>query len=242
MDTKAETVERLTARLEAGVELRGRIRTDAEAARGRLSLRDWQSERLARTHGDLLADPRFHDTAVFFLSEIYGAKDTVKRDADIARVVPTVAKLLPISGLETVADAIELDTLSEVLDAEMVTVLGDRIETIDARSYGEAYRRVGRRAEREHQIDLIEHLGHALDHLTHHSFAGAALTMMRRPARLAGFGDLQTFLEDGYRAFRKMGGADEFLERIVGRERTVMTAVFAGDDTVLEATHEDHDD
>ncbi|WP_333824029.1 FFLEELY motif protein [Pinisolibacter sp.] len=239
MDTKAETVERLTARLEAGIELRGRVRTDAEATRRRLLLRDWQSDRLARTHFDLLADARFHDTAEFFLTELYGAKDTVKRDADIARVVPTIAKMLPIWGLETVADAIELDTLSEVLDVDMVTALGARIETIDAAAYGAAYRKVGRRAEREHQIDLIEHLGHALDHLTHHAFTGTALTLMRRPARLAGFGDLQTFLEDGYRAFRKMGGADEFLERIVSRERAVMTALFDGDDTVLDDEEED---
>lgn len=236
MDTKAETVERLTARLEAGIELRGRVRSDAEAMRGRLVLREWQSQRLARTHADLLADPRFHDTALFFLAELYGAKDTVKRDADIARVVPTVAKLLPVSGLETVADAIELDTLSEILDAEMVGAVGERIATLDARAYGEAYRRVGRRDDRQHQIDLIEHLGHALDHLTHHSFAGTALTMMRRPARLAGFGDLQTFLETGYRAFRKMGGADDFLRLIVSRERAVMEGLFAGDDDILEKT------
>lgn len=234
MDTKAETVERLTARLEAGVELRGRVRTDAEASRRRLLLRRWQSARLENSHADLLADPRYHDTAAFFLSELYGAKDTAKRDADIARVVPTIAKLLPISGLETVADAIELDTLSEILDADMVAALGDRIETIDAVVYAAAYRTVGRHGEREHQIDLIEHLGHALDRLTDHHFAGAALTMMRRPARLAGFGDLQQFLEDGYRVFRKTGGIDEFLELIVSRERAVMVALFAGDDELLE--------
>jgi len=239
MDTKAETVERLTARLEAGFDLRGRMRTDAELARRRLALRDWQSERLARTHGDLLADPRFHDTAQFFLTELYGAHDTARRDADVARVVPIIVKVLPLSGLETVADAVELDTLSEILDADMVDVLGDRIDDLDAPTYGAAYRRVGRRDDREHQIGLIDHIGRALDRLTHHSFAGTALKLMRKPAQLAGFSDLQVFLEDGYRAFRKMGGADEFLEHIVGRERAVMTALFDGDDTVLEAGHHD---
>ena len=233
MDTKAETVERLTARLTAGMELRGRVRTDAEAMRRRLRLRDWQSARLGLTHGDLLADPRFHDTAQFFLTELYGGADTAKRDADVARVVPIATRLLPLSGLETVADAVELDTLSEVLDAEMVEILGDRVDRLDGPSYGAAYRVLGRPADRARQIDLVEHIGHALDHLTHHHFAGAALTMMRKPARLAGFGELQTFLEDGYRAFRKMAGADEFLELIVTRERAVMDGLFAGDDTVL---------
>jgi len=234
MDTKAETVERLTARLTAGIELRGRVRTDAEATRRRLMLRDWQSRRLEHTHADLLVDPRFHDTARFFLSELYGGGDTTKRDADVARVVPIAAKVLPVSGLVTVADAVELDTLSEVLDAEMVEVLGDRVEVLDGSLYGAAYRTLGRRADRVRQIELIDSIGHALDHLTHHHFAGAALTMMRKPARLAGFGDLQIFLEDGYRAFRKMGGADEFLELIVTRERAVMEGLFCGDDGVLD--------
>lgn len=234
MDTKAETLERLVDRLETSLSLRDEVRLDAEATRRRASLRGWQSARLARTHADLLASPRFHDTAVFFLTELYGAADTGRRDADVARVVPTLAKLLPVSGLETVADAVELDMLSEILDGAMVEVLGAEVDRLDAGRYGAAYRTVGRRDERARQLDLVDHLGHALDRLTHHSFATTALKLMRRPARLAGFGDLQSFLEEGHRAFRKMGGADEFLDRILSRERALMAALFAGDDRPLE--------
>lgn len=234
MDTKAETLERLVDRLETSLSLRNEARLDAEATRRRVALRGWQSARLARSHADLLASPRFHDTAVFFLTELYGATDTGRRDADVARVVPTLAKLLPVSGLETVADAVELDMLSEVLDGAMVEVLGAEVDRLDAGRYGAAYRAVGRHDERARQLDLVDHLGHALDRLTHHSFAGTALKLMRRPARLAGFSDLQSFLEDGYRAFRKMGGADEFLDRILSRERALMEALFAGDDHPLE--------
>jgi hypothetical protein len=147
-----------------------------------------------------------------------------------------MAKYLPVSGLETVADAIELDTLSEILDAEMVDTLGDRVFDLDEPAYGAAYRAVGCHAEREHQLALIDDLGHALDRLTHHAFAGTALKVMKRPAQLAGFGELQNFLERGYRAFRGMGGAEEFLDRILTRERVVMQALFAGDDRVLHQT------
>lgn len=234
MHTKEETLERLVDRLETGLRLRSAVRLDAEATRRRTSLRVWQSERLARTHADLLASPRFHDTAVFFLTELYGAADTERRDADVARVVPTLSKLLPVSGLETVADALELDMLSEILDGAMVETLGDEVERLDAAGYGAAYRAVGRRDDRVRQIDLIEHLGGALGRLTRHSFAGATLSLMRRPARMAGFGDLQTFLEDGYRAFRKIGDVEGFLEHIVSRERALMEALFAGDDSPLE--------
>ena len=61
-----------------------------------------------------------------------------------------------------------------------------------------------------------------------------ALKMMRKPAELAGLGELQGFLERGYRAFSAMrGGAGEFVSIVVARERVISEALLAGDDTVL---------
>ena len=110
------------------------------------------------------------------------------------------------------ADAIELDALSEDLDAAMVAALGRRVTSLNAADYGRAYRKVGRRADRQRQIDLIQHLGHSLDRLTHQRFVATTLAIMRKPAKLAGLGDLHGFLERGFTAFRKMGNADEFLD------------------------------
>ena len=42
------------------------------------------------------------------------------------------------------------------------------------------------------------------------------------------------FLERGYDAFRNMGGADEFLQIVVSRERELLEALFAGDDSMVE--------
>jgi hypothetical protein len=56
---------------------------------------------------------------------------------------------------------------------------------------------------------------------------------MRKPARLAGLSKLQSFLERGFAAFRKMGGADEFLRLVIARERKLLNALFAGDDSLL---------
>ena len=52
--------------------------------------------------------------------------------------------------------------------------------------------------------------------------------MMRGPARMAGLEDLQTFLERGFRAFRAMHGAREFLELIRGREMAILERLFSG--------------
>jgi hypothetical protein len=54
------------------------------------------------------------------------------------------------------------------------------------------------------------------------------LTLMRRPARLAGLEDLQDFLERGFRAFRDMDGAQEFLALIHSRESEILNRLFSG--------------
>ena len=89
-------------------------------------MRIWQSERLARTHADLLASPRYASTATFFLSEIYGPKDLSRHEEEVRRILPLMSKVLPVAGLETVCDAIELNALSESLDADMVAALGEK--------------------------------------------------------------------------------------------------------------------
>ena len=50
---------------------------------------------------------------------------------------------------------------------------------------------------------------------------------MRRPARLAGFGELQDFLERGFRAFRHMEDASEFLDTIERRETQILDRIYA---------------
>ncbi len=77
-------------------------------------------------------------------------------------------------------------------------------------------------------------MGEALDKLTHQRFIGMALKMMRKPAQLAGLGEMQAFLERGYAAFGAMrGGAGEFERIVVARERAISEALLAGDDDAL---------
>ena len=140
---------------------------------------------------------------------------------------------LPARAVDTVADAIELDALSEELDSAMVDWLGDRALNLTAADYGAAYRAVGRVADRTHQIDLIEHLGNSLDGLTRLPLIGATLRMMRKPAEMSGFGGLQSFLERGYAAFRTIGKGSDFVGGIVGPERAISAALFAGDDSAV---------
>jgi hypothetical protein len=232
LTSKNEIVARIEHQLDAAAQVRARLAADPQGQSGRESLRTWQSDRLARTHSDLLENPRYAATATFFLREIYGPKDLSRHEEEARRLLPLMSRVLPLPGLETVADAIELNALSESLDADMVAALGKKVFALAEADYSEAYRSVGRRPERERQIALIAHLGGSLDKLTRKPFVGAALSMMKKPATLAGLGDLQNFLERGYEAFRTMKGADEFLDKITSRELALLNEWFGNGDTL----------
>jgi len=211
-------------------DLRLAAAADPVIDRRRAKLRAWQAARLARTHADLLASDRFGEAAAFFLSDLYGPKDFGERDAELERILPLMTTLLPVSGLRTLLLAIEVDALSERFDAAMVEVLGAQLDAPDMsdEAYASAYREVGDPPGRETQIRLIGDTGEALDAFAQKPFVRMALKMMQGPARMAGLGELQAFLERGFDAFRTMRDASEFLDFIVSREREFAAALFSG--------------
>jgi hypothetical protein len=227
---RAHHAAQLASRLAEVRALREGAAGDEVRATRRRSLRQWQADRLARTYADLLSSPRYKGAATFFLSDLYGATDFSARDADLARILPLMARVLPLGGLKTVALAVEVDALSERLDAAMVDALGAALERgIDEASYAAAYRDVGRREERQRQLELIRSTGEALDALSRKSLVRVSIRMMHGPAHLAGVGALHDFLERGFEAFHAMGPADEFLDTVLGREQAILRALFAGD-------------
>ena len=61
--------------------------------------------------------------------------------------------------------------------------------------------------------------------LTRNPLLRHTLRLMRGPARAAGLGELQRFLESGFDTFKAMGGAREFLSIIAARERALARAL-----------------
>jgi hypothetical protein len=189
----------------------------------------WQSRRLNATYADLVRDQRYAEAIRFFQSDLYGPGDYSRRDADLARVVPLMVRVLPEGVIAIIAKAIELSALSHELDRTLVAKLGEG-SPLSVASYCAAYRACDNRSERERQIALIVEVGAALDRYVHMPLLRSALAAMRRPARVAGVGALQEFLERGLLSFRGMNGAREFLAVIEARETAVMQAIFGGDD------------
>lgn len=191
-------------------------------------LADWQARRLRMTYADLAADPRYAAAIQFFQNDLYGAADYSRRDADLARVVPVMVKMLPESVIATAAAAVELNALSQELDRVLLGRLPRADAVFTVSEYCKAYRRAGNFPLRERQIALIGEIGASLDHAVRKPLVNTALTMMRRPARMAGLAVLQDFLERGFGAFRSMGGAGEFLATVNRRETDIHAAIAQG--------------
>jgi len=191
-------------------------------------LADWQSRRLAQTYADLKRDPRYAEAIAFFQSDLYGAQDFSRRDADLARIVPVMTRMLPDGVITTTARAMELSVLSHELDARLLEHLPRANGEFTVEEYCRAFRRMGRMSERRRQVDLIGEVGTALDRYVRRPMVRSALALMRAPARAAGLGELQTFLERGFDAFRTMRGAETFLTTISTRENALIDAIFDG--------------
>ena len=188
---------------------------------------EWQARRLNATYADLVRNPRYAQAIVFFQSDLYGPGDFSRRDADLARVVPLMVRLVPNGVIATMAMAMELSTLSQELDRSLIEVLDAR-QAFTVAQYCAAYRACGNRPARVRQIALIGRTGRALDRYVRMPFVRATLALMRKPARAAGLSALQDFLERGLASFASMHGADEFLATVDARETALMEEIFSG--------------
>lgn len=215
--------QRLADALTRVITLRRALLSDPDLTARRRAVKRHQSERLRRTYADLLQTPRYRAAAEFFLDDLYGEKDFEQRDREALRIVPKLARLLPDRAVETMALAVELDELSEVLDSRVAAGV---TLPLDDEGYVQAYSGAGTRAERERQIAMVDSIGHALDRLARMPLLSGMLHVMRAPAEAAGLEHLHQFLVRGFDSFKAMRGAGEFLEIVRERETALMDEMF----------------
>jgi hypothetical protein len=185
----------------------------------------WQSKRLLRSHADLHSNPRYRLAVEFFFNELYGG-DARRRDSDLLKVQGAMERLLPREALQALYLAVELEILSQELDAEVARALPGAAITVGR--YAAAYRDAGRQADRVKQVELTSEIGRYLDGVVRKPFVRALVRLARAPAHAAGFGLLQEFLERGLDAFEAMHGASEFLGTVRAREMRIMSRLFEG--------------
>ncbi len=218
--------------------LRQQASSNPGLAQAVLEVKQFQSQRFAGTYPDLLASPAYGASARFFLDELYGVRDFSLRDQQFVHVANALELTLPERALETTLALTDLHDLTEELDLAMaqhwLTIAG----VAPAARYVASWRHVGRAADRDWQLGTVLRIGQALGELTRKRSLRLMLTLMRKPARLAGLDALQNFLESGFENFASMtdkgGSIHDFLALIGQREAQWIAQLFNAAPDVCE--------
>jgi hypothetical protein len=200
-------------------------------------LKRLQARRFAGSYADLLASAAFGAATRFFLEELYGARDYSERDGQFARIAGAVEKLFPRDVAQTATALARLHVLTESLDHALARALPDAGDD-EIRAYVRAWKSVGRRDDRERQLQAVLDLGGELARLTRLPGLRMMLRVMRKPAAAAGLTALQRFLEEGFDTFgavsRQPRGAERFLATVAERERQFIELLFDADAVACE--------
>ncbi|HNB52152.1 MAG TPA: hypothetical protein PK530_09430 [Anaerolineales bacterium] len=193
-------------------------------------LRTFQSERLARTHADLLASPRHGPACSFFLTDIYAPRDFSQRDHDAETLYKLMNRFLPEDLLYPLAIVLKLNAMTHDLDERLADALVHHLgvtDTITPEMYAEGYRICDNYQEREQQIDMLLDIGDRVDRLVKSPLTAPTLALANLPAKTAGWDELHHFLERGYKAFKHMKGSEYFLKTITTREKDILHRIFS---------------
>ena len=195
-------------------------------------LRRWQSRRLACTYSDLLNHPRYRPACLFFLDDIYAARDFSQRDHDIRQMYNLARRVIPEGVLRPMTLTVKLHDLTEELDQQLLDVLVKSIgitDHISEEQYVEAYRLCDNYDVRVQQIDMIYEINERLLKIVRSPLTTATLMFARGPIRNAGYVEMVDFLDRGYKAFKHMRGSHYFGKTIKKREMRILDRIYARD-------------
>ena len=194
------------------------------------AVKQFQARRFAGTYFDLLQSEQYRSAAIYFLQELYSEKDYSQRDTQFGRIAGALERLFPEQVVQTAVSLAQLHRLTEDLDLAMAQHWLRLADQAQVMRYVKAWRCVGRRDERNTQLNTVLSVGHELDRLTRTRGLRMMLKMMRKPAHLAGMGSLQQFLESGFDTFAEMArqgdGARHFLATVREREAALIDGLF----------------
>ena len=213
--------------------LREKVQTQQQLGMAFKWVKRIQSARFQACYADLLASCDFGAASHFFLEDLYGEADYSDRDMQFARIAGTLSSVFPSSVIGTATALARLHVLTEELDYLMAMEcmgMHSLVSDNDMWCYVTAWRAVGRRSDRQHQLQAVLDMGHALADLTRKPGLSILLNLMRAPAARSGLSSLQQFLERGFKTFSALshtkGKVDDFLSTIEYRESAWMNAMF----------------
>jgi hypothetical protein len=232
--TTAQTIREAVAEVER---LREESRTAPDIGQAVVRVKRLQAARFAGTYADLLESGAYGPAARFFLEELYSDRDYRDRDAQFARIAGAVETFFPKDVAATAAALARLHALTESLDHAVGRAI-PLASAEDPGAYVRAWKAVGRREDRQRQLETVIAIGAEMARITRLRGLRTMLRMMRGPASAAGLSSLQGFLETGFDTFagvaKQRGGAERFLQTIQEREQRLLDLLFDADPVACE--------
>ncbi|MEO1580327.1 MAG: hypothetical protein AAFR91_00680 [Pseudomonadota bacterium] len=179
-------------------------------------------------YDDLRSRPGYSEAIDYIISDMVGPT-IAARDAELAKVVPMMSRILPSGALEALATALELNATILRINLDIEALLRDGIvggAAISEREYCAASREAATLDDCLRLIAMTRRAGESLERIVRIPMIGSTLRMMRGPARLVGVTDLHEFLVRGYTIFRAIDDVHEFLDTVEARMTAVFTRVF----------------
>jgi hypothetical protein len=217
--------DRLRLFTEESIAVHEQYRADKESLRQFRHFINWQVAYLLPFFSEFETRPDTAAAVEFIVSDLMGSGVSA-RDADVARIIPIMVRLLPDKALQALASAMELNARTLAINLANCRSLSEQSDIgkgISERDFCAAFRRTTTLDECLGLIDLTIVLGHTLNRLVHNRLLRMTLNTMHYPAHAAGFGAMQDFLEKGYATFHAIDDVDHFLGQFAER----ITAVFA---------------
>ena len=221
---KEQVISNLKEQVKLAKDIRQSTKNNPDLSLAKSVLKKFQTDRLKETHADLLASPETYKATNFFLKEIYSFKDLTQRDMDLEKIIPIMEKTFPQNTLETIAQGITLDALTETLDTTIALNLGTNFSY---EQYISAFKNLTTKEQRLQQINMVEAVGNSLAMLVKIPFLSTTLKMMRIPAKLANVYSLHEFLETGFTVFKETKNPEKFVETLISREKQILEQIYS---------------
>jgi hypothetical protein len=187
-------------------------------------------------YDDLRKRPGYDAAIDFVVSDLTGT-GIAERDRDLERVAGFMTRTLPTRALEALTVAMELNARLLEMNLGIAANLRDALrsgEAISERDYCLASRSAATFEDCRTLIGMTRRAGQSLDRFAHLPLIRGLLHSMRIPARLAGFGDLQAFLEKGFDTFHEVPDIVRFLDDMEERMNGIFSRVFELDADQLD--------
>lgn len=190
----------------------------------KLELQAFQTELLRQDYADFQAQPRFAALSEFFFTALYAPADFDLRNESFRRLHDWLTGLIGRDPVTVLARSIELYELTDSLDDDVVLALrAAGVETgITRPAWEAAYGKVGRRLDRQRQVELLADNGHALDLACRVPLVHTELRLFRPAAGLLGWGHVVDFLLRGHEAITRARPIDPLLDALAARETARM--------------------